>query len=837
MSKKPSNKTNKEGNVIYPSDMLVPLPLLTNSKREFINTSYEYYSTETYYNHVPALLVINGETVYFGEFKETKNNNGDDVECIPNGIGLIGKHKYQKTSSYQMTMCENVTPSKTTIDGFMKRGAAIDITNNSTTFGYYKNNEYGDVSLEVYDDYHCFSCHYYNKNGKLYNIQIKVFPNGNYDINHYIDGQIQNTMFSYENGKFLFKDLSLVDNVIVGSIDNKIKYAYPYKKLYFERDFIEYINTGIKPARFSETSREIFRKYDKEYKEFYDYSGLIKNEYYGGIQTPFVPTWDDRKQEFNSSGYGYGIMPLDGGDMYFGHFSLDCMSGPGVIKCDNGNRYLGFYFENKLNGPCLFLNKNAYKFSAYSTGKKLFEFKIEKDGLTILRYEDGKKTDNYSFIEFESLNYFEYDEKNKLVQKFIFGQKVTETKEVSSELDELLKKGFECIKEKDGKIYIVKCNLYDNTLIDIPNDIYGIKKRAFSECEKLREVVIPKNVCKIEDGAFINCPLMLLQFEECSNNLYLKKDFSNSGKLYDIFFEQRIVRIEKDSFSHCRNLQSVMISNPCCVVEEGAFPDGCKIIKAVINKETFKKEYIDVSKANKTKSKSNKQSSKVTKKKKTNPHHKKEKLDNKDKDKVNVNVFKIILTSILKILSCILIPFKALGGFVKEIYHNQSEKETTISDYLDLILFIIQVLLVSFIVYDGIKHQSEWMLWPANNIPSIVGDVINNYDMFIFNSIFDLAQNSGVLVSILLIIPILLSLILDIIVYILMIVIFVICFIVLIALTLAVSLSPIALVIYYLVTIISSDSKTRKVCYFILSLIITIAYFYIMFTYAGWVLF
>lgn len=821
-----STNTNRLN--IYTSDILVSLPPLYDSSSNLVSSSYEYYSIETHDYHVPALFVLDHLTVYFGEYSKTTSTTCGVMDLIARGIGLIGKREYHNPYKYLMTMCESITQSPITNDGFMRNGAAIDMYCDHTTFGYYKDNEYGNVSLEVYDDYYRFSYHYNNKDGKLYIVQIKVYANGNYDVNHYIDGKIQNRMFAYENGKFLFKDLSLEENV-VGCFDNKTKFSFPFKKLYYEREFINYASTGIKPARITEVSRQIFEKHDKKLGGLYDYSGLIKNNYYGGIQTPFVPTWNDKEQKFNSSGYGYGIMPLERDDIYYGHFSNDSMSGPGVLKCSNGNRYLGFYFDNKLSGPCLFLNKNTFKFSTYLAGKKCMEFKIEKDGITLQRYENGSKTDNYSFIEFETFNYYEYDEKNKLVQKFIFDETIA-TEDVSSDLEELLKKGFECIKDNDGKIHIVKCHLNNTNEIVLPDNIYGIKKEAFSKCSKLKHIMIPKNVCKIEECAFLNCPLTLLEFEDCSNNLYLKNGFSDSCNISNIYFSKRVVRIEKGSFVKCKNLKSVMIDNPCCVVEKGAFPDGCKVLKEVINKETFKREFVDVSKQNNGKhniEKQNKQPQKVTKKKESQPRKKKVKVDNPNK----TNVLKTILEALLKVLSSILIPFKALGKVINKLTRKTETKEVTSGNHLDLILFIIQMLLVSFLIYDGVSHSSEWVLWPVNNIPSLIVDMISNYHMNIFNSLLGLCENSGIIVTILLIIPIILSLILDILIYIFGGIMVLVSLVVFVALTFIIFLSPVALVIYYLIAIIRSDKKLSKFIYFITTLIITVIYFYIMFTY------
>lgn len=826
---------NARKNVFIP-DICVKIPSLRiKDKYNYTHTVQSqnvYYNTYTTDYMVPALFILSYTDVYFGEYKETDKITDGEMDLIPNGIGLIGKLKYPE---FDVTMCENVTHSDISNDGYLKNGSYFKVTKDYTLFSSYKDNLDIGINLYVYDDYHLFSNQMYNKSRDLLDIRIKTDSKGNYYINKYKNGEITNKQISFESGRFYFRNLAVKDNNIVHIINDKWDYKYYFKKLFFQRDFISYEKPYIKPARYEELERKLYD--NKTNGAMSDYAGIIKNKYYGGIQTTIDPSYDDRKRSFTASGYGYGIYPYENGDLYFGYFSNDTLSGPGLYKYNKGGSFLGFFFDNELSGPGLSYSKDSLTFNSYLCSKRIgAQFSIEKDGIKIFCCDN--KTDEIIghsfFIEYETFNLYEYDEYGELVDKFIFDNFDMPIEDVSNkqkvdpkDLENLNNKGFECEVDENGKIFIVKCNLSNNKEIVIPNNIYGIRENAFATCHELNRIEIPTNIEIIEENAFINCPASSISFYVGNNNLVLKRGFSNSKNVSNIIFGNNINKIEKRAFSECLQLKYVIVKNDSCVIEKGAFPKKCKIIQD--------------KKKDDSKEKSNDKPENVKKYKEKNKTIRKE----KNTKKIFGGLFASIGAFFLTIFGILAAPFTFIGKMFAKIFGglvNKTSEDGVASSKLIInsILFVIQLLIVGFVVYDGLKNGNgeQWLVWPVNNVPSLMFDLLGNYNFFLFNFLLNCASSANVIISILLIIPVILSLIIDLLVYVFGFIIGIIVLLILLILTIVISLTPIVFLIYYLIGLIKAEEgKMEYVIFLLLTIILGFIYFFIMFKYAGWTLF
>lgn len=134
---------------------------------------------------------------------------------------------------------------------------------------------------------------------------------------------------------------------------------------------------------------------------------------------------------------------------------------------------------------------------------------------------------------------------------------------------------------------------------DIPSEIYGvpvvaIKDRAFYNCKKLTNVVIPSSVTRIENGAFCGCSqLRTIKIPDSVTEFYDTKNgwglFRGCSSLETIEIPGSVKKIPYNSFSGCTNLKTIILGEGieeiadrvfvnCDSLEEITIPDSVKSI-------------------------------------------------------------------------------------------------------------------------------------------------------------------------------------------------------------------------------------------------------------------
>ena len=155
----------------------------------------------------------------------------------------------------------------------------------------------------------------------------------------------------------------------------------------------------------------------------------------------------------------------------------------------------------------------------------------------------------------------------------------------------------EFMLSKNGDYYsVLKYNETTDVVI-IPDSYNGlpvkkIKKDVFANNRYLREIIISKNIEKLEEEAFYSCiklekvqfesdstKISAYSFENCHNlkNIILPsklktleyKVFSGCSSLTDIEIPKSINKIERDAFSNCKSLKNIYYC--------GTIVDWCKI--------------------------------------------------------------------------------------------------------------------------------------------------------------------------------------------------------------------------------------------------------------------
>ena len=116
--------------------------------------------------------------------------------------------------------------------------------------------------------------------------------------------------------------------------------------------------------------------------------------------------------------------------------------------------------------------------------------------------------------------------------------------------------------------------------IEIPKSIKSIGQ-SFSYCEKLKSVVIPEGIERIESETFRYCfelekvviPESVKEIGECA--------FEGCWKLDNIVLPDNLEKLEKRAFFNCTSLSSITIPQNITVIEEGTF-DLCQRLENVV---------------------------------------------------------------------------------------------------------------------------------------------------------------------------------------------------------------------------------------------------------------
>lgn len=121
--------------------------------------------------------------------------------------------------------------------------------------------------------------------------------------------------------------------------------------------------------------------------------------------------------------------------------------------------------------------------------------------------------------------------------------------------------------------------------INIGNDYFGypitqIADGAFSNCNKLQEVILPDSIVSIGSNAFGYCG-KLNNIQLPPNLTYLgEKAFNNCASLSGITIPSGVKVLKMQTFLYCNNLKKVIISSGVTEIEAGAF-DLCTNLEAV----------------------------------------------------------------------------------------------------------------------------------------------------------------------------------------------------------------------------------------------------------------
>ena len=122
--------------------------------------------------------------------------------------------------------------------------------------------------------------------------------------------------------------------------------------------------------------------------------------------------------------------------------------------------------------------------------------------------------------------------------------------------------------------------------IDLPNNLEEISYMAFTGCDKLKSIIIPESVKKLDTAVFYDCKSMrsveiLCKITDISWDL-----FRGCKSLTEIHLPETITSIGPNAFRNCQSLQSIYIPESVESIKQGAF-SKCDQLRNVTGKKSL----------------------------------------------------------------------------------------------------------------------------------------------------------------------------------------------------------------------------------------------------------
>lgn len=116
--------------------------------------------------------------------------------------------------------------------------------------------------------------------------------------------------------------------------------------------------------------------------------------------------------------------------------------------------------------------------------------------------------------------------------------------------------------------------------IEIPQSLTTIGKRAFYNCQTIKEIVIPENVNSIGSEAFSKCSRLLSVVIPDGVTEIKSKTFFGCTNLLDISIPPTILSIGDSAFENCKNLRTVILPYSVTRIWAHAF-SNCSELRSI----------------------------------------------------------------------------------------------------------------------------------------------------------------------------------------------------------------------------------------------------------------
>ncbi len=761
-----------------------------------------------------------GNMKYFGYV----DRNGQ-----PSGIGLM-YYDNEPDVKFRQYFVENISSLKVNKKNFSDKvnGMGMESIDDLQSYGFYKDCEYHGPRIFCKQKE---PTHFINfNNGKRDGFAIELNTDDTYLITCYRKGEIVDRCIHFNSdGAIYFKKLIQNEPTCVGvrksMWDYKVNYGLTHYMLPFS------FSKAVQPL----ISRKVARGKIDHADVFYEY-GIQSS----GWDRSWKYDYDYENNEIRGD-HSFGQAIFKSKNMTF--FGRAERSYPNTadplekeLGCLRTNNYtfLGSFRKNKrhfglnISGDCVqfgLIDENETKFEIYkdyllikSRKNKSNYIKIHKDSLFFEQYENDK-------LVFSA----DLDKLNERVDDVPIGiERIDPIKLIAL-------KNYDIDVTDDGKIYIKKACFEDVDakkmcpIIIIPSAVYGIRSGAFSNVRNAVQLTIAgPNLIDIEDGAFDGCDVKKMVFGTLPKNLSLNENTCTSENLKVLELGGSIKTIKTGAFSKCVKLKSVVVPLGC-VVEEGAFPLDCLIVRYGVNKDEIeevdaithapKKKYY-YAKTKKTKGNARGKS-----------HSSKEYLG---KSLRGIGGFfgaiwkgiKTFFVSLFK--GIVFIPvliYKLFARLFETVFKSERRIRfswQTVLDILPYIIMITYIVLASTCTIQLFGVSSTYVSW--------LSGWLEGYGLTISSFAAGLFEGASFLLYIFILAFVIVGFILDVVVNILLFLALVLAYILMIVLYFAITyIVPVLVPVYFIVMLCKRDNKIYDSILLLLSIIVCVLYFVIYF--------
>ena len=135
-----------------------------------------------------------------------------------------------------------------------------------------------------------------------------------------------------------------------------------------------------------------------------------------------------------------------------------------------------------------------------------------------------------------------------------------------------------------SELTTIRDNAFENCTklseISFPDSLTTIGAYAFKNCASLKRMKISKILTTIYDGAFLNSGIETLDFEEGIQ--YIGTSVFAATKIKTVVLPKSVKKIEMDAFTSCTNLESITLNEGLIEINSSAFNNLPKLTEIII---------------------------------------------------------------------------------------------------------------------------------------------------------------------------------------------------------------------------------------------------------------
>lgn len=331
-------------------------------------------------------------------------------------------------------------------------------------------------------------------------------------------------------------------------------------------------------------------KFSDEERSDYNYIDFARNSAYNAI---------DEEIFHGLSKFGYAVHYYNDDSYYFGEIFDNKFNGIGCFKT-NRYDYLGYvtktdapYGVKEYRTGMRVYNDGMIQFGSYETMGDDVIFEIHDDFLYIKSYYRGDRRGSYYKLKFDTFDLEEYDESGTLTESVPFplvtdemrrddGKKARIRTKLTPEdlLDNDTREALSAYKYRIPKANQIEVYEYLRELVKVgvPDIVTKICTETFAGKNNIRTLYLPEKLTELESGSLAGMKSLLwLKFNENCKIKEIPSGVCDSPVLMEVKFPKSVERIREGAFVACKKLKKAFVCAGC-VVEERAFPRGCKVV-------------------------------------------------------------------------------------------------------------------------------------------------------------------------------------------------------------------------------------------------------------------